>query len=81
MSYHDYLVSRGLASEDLPFDALIMAALAKADSVNELRLRREWPLLCDEAEARYDAPGAVLDSDPPVTRGILGAADGSGEVT
>jgi hypothetical protein len=49
MSLYDYQTSR-----------LIMAALRKADSTNAAKLRAQWPDICDEMQARYDAPGGVL---------------------
>lgn len=62
MSRYDYE-----ASIDLPhasFAALIMAAMRRADTQNAALLRQAWPELWAELEARYNAPGGVLASDP-----------------
>lgn len=63
MSLYDYRMSRHLASQDPPFYALIMAAMAKADTANGAILRACWPEVWEEAQARYNAPGALLPSD------------------
>lgn len=61
MSQYDYMISKQISQEDPPFAALIMSALRKADSANAFLLRSSWPEICDEMQARYDAPGGVLD--------------------
>ena len=63
MSLYDYAASRWFLAADPPFYSLIMAAMAKADTVNAGLLRAAWPEGWAEAEARYNAPGAVLASD------------------
>jgi hypothetical protein len=60
MSYHEYMVSREMTSTDLPFYALIMCAMRKADSTNAAKLRAAFPDVWDEFQARYNAPGGVL---------------------
>lgn len=40
---YDYMVANQLLRGDPPFDALIMAALLKADSVNWAKLNMMWP--------------------------------------
>jgi len=45
------------------FDALIMAAMRRADTANIAKLKREWPELYEERKQRYNAPGGVLDGD------------------
>jgi hypothetical protein len=50
-------------SHDPPFYGVIMLAMMRADSRNAAMLRRCWPDVWDECQARYDAPGALLDSD------------------
>lgn len=65
VSLYDYRISRELAESEPPFAALIMAALRKADSYNAYALRSAFPAICEELQARYDAPGGVLPSDPP----------------
>lgn len=63
MSLYDYRVSQDIAAKDYPVDALVMAAMRKADSSNLERLKLGFPWLWDELYARYHAPGGVLDSD------------------
>lgn len=63
MSLFDYKVSREIAAHDYPFDALIFAAMRKADTGNAALLRSAFPQVWAELEARYHAPGGKLDSD------------------
>lgn len=63
MSRHEYEVSQRIDHMDPPFYALIMAAMRKADTPNMAKLRRAFPDTHAELEARYNAPGGVLDSD------------------
>lgn len=63
MSRYDYEVSKVLAGQDPPFDALIMAAYRRADTWNAQRIRAAWPDVVAELEARYHAPGGVLEGD------------------
>lgn len=63
MSLIDYQATRRIPG-DMPFDALIMAAVLRADSVNRRQLRAAFPQLVAEAEARYNAPGGRLPDDP-----------------
>lgn len=58
---YDYTVATKLP--DVPFDALIMAAVMKADTANLLALTRAFPDVVEETRARYDAPGGRLPSD------------------
>lgn len=60
---HAYQVSRELAAMDPPFSALIFAAIRKADSENTARLKMAFPELVEEMQARYWAPGGVLESE------------------
>lgn len=43
MSLYDYRVSQEIASHDYPVDALVMAAMRKADSSNLERLKLGFP--------------------------------------
>lgn len=61
MSRFDYLRSTELTGE--PFYALIMAAMRGADTRNAERLRAAWPEVWDELQARYNAPGGLLDGE------------------
>lgn len=63
MSLYDYQVSRELAAADHPFDALIMAAMRRADTHNSAALRAAFPRLWDELHQRYHAPGGVLPGE------------------
>lgn len=67
MSYHEYVSSKVL--NGVPFYALIMAAMRQADNANEAKLRAAWPEVWDELDARYNAPGGILDGEsvPTVT--------------
>lgn len=65
--FGDTLIDKQVAAityGDPPFYGVIMLAMMRADTTNTARLRREWPAVWDECQARYDAPGAILDSDP-----------------
>jgi hypothetical protein len=68
LNYHEWRAARELHRQDVPFYALIVAALWKADTGNAERLREAFPDTCAMAQARYDAPGGLLDTDPPALR-------------
>jgi hypothetical protein len=73
MSLYDYRASRQILSQDPPFYALIMAAMSKADTVNQAKLQLMWPDVWEEAYTRYNAPGALLPEereDEPVSATI-----------
>lgn len=61
MSLYDYEVSRQLDAQDVPFHALIMAAMRRADTDNQAILRAFWPAVWDELFARYNAPAGALN--------------------
>lgn len=65
MSHYDYVVSKVIDQRDYPFYALIMAALRKADSDNTAKIWAAWPEVAQELDARYNAPGGFLPTDPP----------------
>jgi hypothetical protein len=46
-----------------PFYSLIMAAMRQADTDNVRKLQQEWPNVWAELEARYHAPGGLLDGE------------------
>lgn len=69
MSLYDYRMSADIVRSDPPFYALIMAAIRKADSRNAYLLQLAFPEVCDEFDARYNAPGAILPSDPEGSHG------------
>lgn len=60
MSLFDYKLSQALEEHDLPFYALLMAAMRRADPMNLARLRSVFPDVWTELQARYDAPGGFL---------------------
>jgi hypothetical protein len=62
VSLHEWRVAQTVRRA--PFYALIMAALLNADSDNAERLRECWPVVCDEAQRRYDAPGGLFEGEP-----------------
>ncbi|MDD7812597.1 hypothetical protein PP713_08510 [Mycobacterium sp. CSUR Q5927] len=64
MSRYHYEMSREIVAADWPFYALIMAAMHRADTSNAALLRTCWPEVWDEVQARYNAPGGVLPTDP-----------------
>lgn len=64
MSLYDYNISKELGTQDVPFYALVMAAMRKADNDNERLLRQAWPDVWDELFARYHAPGGLLEGEP-----------------
>ena len=64
MSLYDYTVSKVPVVSGAPFYALIMAAMHRADTVNAARLRAAFPDVWAECDARYNAPGGVLPTDP-----------------
>lgn len=67
MSRYDYEVAKALYRDDPPFYGLIMAAMLRADTDNARRLRSQFPETWNELQARYDAPGGILPSDPEQT--------------
>lgn len=60
MSLADYNISRALDRNDVPFYALIMAAMRRADSANLAALKLVFPQVWDELQARYHLPGGLL---------------------
>lgn len=47
----------------MDFYALVIAAMMRADTMNAAKLRAAFPDLWEETQARYDAPGGVLDGE------------------
>jgi hypothetical protein len=58
-----YEESKRLAAEG-DFYPLLMAAMRCADTDNAAQLRLAFPGVWAELQARYNAPGGVLESDP-----------------
>lgn len=79
MSLYGYEKSKELAAQDIPFSALIMAAMRRADGPNERLLRLGWPEVWYELKARYNAPGGLLPGEPghePTTNIVRTLQDG-----
>ncbi len=78
MSLHEYQISKELSALDVPFYALIMAAMRQADTNNTLILRRSWPRLWAEMGERYNAVGGVLAGEETDERRTSNRRDGTG---
>ena len=63
MSIYDYEQSQEYAARRFSFNALIMAAMRKADTDSAYALRLAWPDTWDELQQRYNAPGGVLEGE------------------
>ena len=63
MSLHDYKVSGELATSGVPFTALILAAMQRADSTNLERLKKAFPEVHAELEKRFNSPSGLLPSE------------------
>jgi len=46
-----------------PFYSLLQAAMRCADGSNAALLKAHWPDVYADLQARYNAPGGVLDTD------------------
>lgn len=64
MSLHSYRASRRLVQEDESFYALLMAAMRRADTTNQAKLRLIFPEVWEELQARYNAEGGLLPGEP-----------------
>lgn len=63
MSLHSYKESQKLMEKDPQFDALIMAAMRKADTFNSFKLKTAFPEIYEELQRRYSAPGGRLPEE------------------
>jgi hypothetical protein len=61
MSLHEYLMSQEIDSKQYPFYALIMAAMRQADTRNLASLQDGFPQVWTEFQARYNAPGGIIE--------------------
>lgn len=59
----EYEASKRIYGDDLPFYALIMAAMRGADEENLRRLKLGFPDVWAELNARYHAPGGLLPGE------------------
>ena len=46
-----------------PFYSLLQATMRCADGSNLALLKTHWPAVWEDLQARYNAPGGVLDTD------------------
>ena len=63
MSLRDYEIGHKISCMGYPFNALIQAAIRKADSDNTLKLKEVFPEIYDELLKRYNAPGGKLPGE------------------
>lgn len=63
LDVHAFRLGMGIARQDPPFAALILAALYRADSTNARIIRAVFPTIAATGQARYDAPGGVLHGE------------------
>lgn len=63
MSLYDYKESQEIAHNGFSFYALIMAAMRSADTDNLVKMQTAWPDVWRELQARYNAPGGIIDGD------------------
>lgn len=75
MSLHEYQIAIKLRNQDVPFYALIMAAMLRADTKNLSALQLHFPEVFDELDERYNMPGGfLLHERGNEFPGILGAS-------
>lgn len=65
MSRYDYRASQRIAAQDQPFNALLMAAMRRADTDNLRKLAHGWPDVYRELCERYNNPGGLLLNESP----------------
>jgi hypothetical protein len=63
MSLYDWTKAVELRKNDVPFYALLMAAVLRADDLNLAKLNIMFPAMVTEVQARYDAPGGKLEGE------------------
>lgn len=59
----DYHISLKLQIADIPFDALIAAAIRKADDINLEKLRNSYPQIVEGLQKRYHEPSGILPEE------------------
>jgi hypothetical protein len=62
ISDHEYQTALDLHRDDVPFYALIAAAMLKADTFNTARLMSAWPEIYRAVDARYDGISSSSDT-------------------
>ena len=60
---HDFQRGRALALQGEPFSAYIQAAMRKADTLNNVKLKEAFPEEWADLEARYNSPGGRLPGE------------------
>lgn len=63
MSLHGFRAAVAMVKRDEPFYGMIMAAMMKADNDNLHSLKGCWPEVWAELDARYHAPGGLLECE------------------
>ena len=65
MSLYDYKIGRSIVTQyaDDEFYGLIQACMRLADTDNLEKLKKEWPEVWEDLQARYNAPGGKLPGD------------------
>lgn len=63
MSLYDFERARELVRSDPPFCALVMAAMMRAGTFNTALLQAAYPGVWAEINARYTAPGGLLEGE------------------
>ncbi len=63
MSIHAYKESLEITKHGFGFNAIIMAAIRKADFHNTRELKTAWPDLYAELYKRYNAPGGFIEGE------------------
>lgn len=64
-------MSQHIEAQEYPFYAIIMAAMRKSDSQNEIKLKAMWPDVWRELERRYHYTGGYFPEErvqiaPPI---------------
>lgn len=62
MSLHEYLAGLKI-SDEVPFYALIQAAMRQADDDNLAKLQSIFPEVWEELQERYNSPGGILEGE------------------
>ena len=60
---YEYMVGRELEAKDIPFYALIQAAMRRADTGNLYKLQTVFSQVWAELQERYDTPGGYLKEE------------------
>ena len=63
MSLYNYEVGLRISAQGYPFYALVQAAMREADTDNLEKLKAAFPDQWNDLQARYNAPGGVLQEE------------------